>query len=192
PNVRAFALASVPGLAEIPATLDAVTPFLDQAGPLLSSRELGGLAANLQPTTANLAELGGASLKLLPQTGNFAQCTTNYLVPAGAVPLDDGPFSTGEANFHEFWFSLAGFTGESQTFDGNGQVVRAQAGGGPYPVKLSGGNLDAGQPLYGNSLGQPLGTRPAWDPKVPTYQTKALCKDQAIPNFAATKTGPAD
>ncbi|MFM8884487.1 MAG: MlaD family protein [Solirubrobacterales bacterium] len=192
PNVRAFALASVPGLGEIPATLDAVTPFLDQAGPLLSSSELGGLAANLQPTTANLAELSGASLKLLPQTGNFAQCTTNYLVPAGDVPLDDGPFSTGKPNFHEFWYSLAGFTGESQTFDGNGQVVRAQAGGGPYPVKLSGGNLDAGQPLYGNSLGQPLGTRPAWDPKVPTYQTKALCKDQAIPNFAATKTGPAD
>lgn len=192
PNVRAFALASVPGLAEIPATLDAVTPFLDQAGPLLSSSELGGLAANLQPTTANLAELSGASLNLLPQTGNFAQCTTNYLVPAGNVPLDDGAFSTGKPNFHEFWYSLAGFTGESQTFDGNGQVVRAQAGGGPYPVKLSGGNLDAGQPLYGNSLGQPLGTRPAWDPKVPTYQTKALCKDQAIPNFAATKTGPAD
>ena len=192
PNVRAFALASVPGLGEIPATLEAVTPFLDQALPLLSSSELGGLAANLQPTTANLAALGGASLDLLPQTQNFAQCTTNYLVPTGNVPLDDGQFSTGKPNFHEFWYSLAGFTGESQTFDGNGQMVRAQAGGGPYPVKLSGGNLDAGQPLYGNSLGQPLGTRPAWDPKVPTYQTKALCKDQAIPNFAATKTGPAD
>lgn len=192
PNVRAFSLASVPGVEQIPATIEAVTPFLDQALPLLSNSELGGVASNLQPTTASLASVSGSSIKLLPQTNNFAQCVTNYLVPSGDVPLDDGPFSTGKPNFHEFWYSLVGFNGESQNFDGNGQMVRAQAGGGPYPVKLNGGNLDAGQSLYGNSLGQPQGTRPAWNPKVPEFQTKALCKDQAIPNFAATKTGPAD
>lgn len=192
PNVRAFSLASVPGVEQIPATIEAVTPFLDQALPLLSSSELGGLAANLQPTTANLASLSASSIKLLPQTGNFAQCTTNYLVPTGDVPLDDGQFSTGKPNFHEFWYSLVGASGESAGFDGNGQTVRLQAGGGPYPVKLTGGNLGGGEPIYGNSLGQPLGTRPAWNGKVPTFQTKALCKDQAIPDFAATKTGPSD
>jgi phospholipid/cholesterol/gamma-HCH transport system substrate-binding protein len=192
PNVRAFALASVPGLEEIPATLEAVTPFLDQALPLLSTNELGGLAANLQPTTANLAALSGASLDLLPQTQNFAQCTTNYLVPVGDVPMPDGEFSTGKPNFHEFWYGLVGANGEGAGFDGNGQFVRLQAGGGAYPVRLTGGNLGGGEPIYGNSLGRPQGTRPAWDSKVPAYQTKALCKDQALPNFAATKTGPSD
>lgn len=192
PNVRAFALASVPGMKEIPATLDAVTPFLDQALPLFSESELGGLAANLQPTTASLSELSASSLDLLPQTGNFAQCTTNYLVPMGNVPMDDGAFSTGKSNFHEFWYSLVGVAGEGAGFDGNGQSVRLQAGGGPYPVTLTGGNLGGGEPIYGNSLGRPQGTRPAWTTTVPTFQTKALCKDQAIPNFAATRTGPAD
>ena len=192
PNVRAFSLASVPGVEQIPATIEAVTPFLDQALPILSPAELGGVASNLQPTTANLASLSASSIKLLPQTGNFAECTTNYLVPTGDVPLDDGQFSTGKPNFHEFWYSLVGASGESAGFDGNGQTVRLQAGGGPYPVKLTGGNLGGGEPIYGNSLGQPLGTRPAWNGKVPTYQTKALCKDQAIPDFAATKTGPSD
>lgn len=192
PNVRAFSLASVPGVEQIPATIEAVTPFLDQALPLLSNDELGGLAKNLQPTTASLASLSASSLDLLPQTGNFAKCTTNYLVPVGDIPMPDGEFSTGKPNFHEFWYSLVGASGESAGFDGNGQTVRLQAGGGPYPVRLTGGNLGGGEPIYGNSLGQPQGTRPAWDGKVPTFQTKALCKDQALPDFAATRTGPSD
>ena len=86
---------------------------------------------------------------------------------------------------------MVGLTGEGSNFDGNGQFVRAQTGGGTYPVTLKGGTVDGGT-LYGNSLGKPLGTKPAWTTKAPAVNLKADCYKQPVPDFAATPTGPSD
>jgi hypothetical protein len=58
---------------------------------------------------------------------------------------------------------------------------------------MTGGNLNEGQPVFGNSIGDPQGTKPAWTSgqKI-AFKPNALCKDQALPDIAGTPTGPAD
>lgn len=193
PSLAQFSLDFIPGVEQTQPTIDAVTPWVAQATPLVSQSELGGVAANLQPSTESLAQLSAATIPTLTQTLNFSQCVSKVLIPTGDVVIPDGAFSTGKPNSQEFWDALAGFNGESQSFDGNGQQVHFSAGGGPNPVKITGGNLNAGQPLYGNSIGQPEGTKPAWvsGQTIPT-KPNALCSQQTLPDIAGTPTGPAD
>ena len=193
PSLAQFSVDFVPGVEQTQPTIDAVTPWVAQATPLVSQAELGGLAANLQPTTESLAQLSAASIPLLAQTENFAKCVSNVLIPTGDTPIPDGAFSTGKPNSQEFWEALVGLNGAAQSFDANGQMLRIQPGGGANPVTLTGGNLNDGFPVYGNSVGTPQGTKPAWNSsqKIP-FKPNALCKDQALPDIAGTPTGPAD
>ena len=39
-------------------------------------------------------------------------------------------FQTGRENYKDFLYALVGLAGEGQNFDGNGQYVRFQTGGG--------------------------------------------------------------
>jgi len=193
PSLAQFSLDFIPGVEQTQPTIDALAPWVEQATPLVSQPELGGVAANLQPSTESLAQLSAATIPTLTQTLNFSQCVSNVLIPTGDVVVPDGAFSTGKPNSQEFWDSLAGFNGESQSFDGNGQQVHFSAGGGPNPVQITGGNLNAKQPLYGNSIGQPQGTKPAWvsGQTIPNMPT-TLCSKQTLPDIANTPTGPAD
>ncbi len=110
------------------------------------------------------ASLAQASTETIPAAASRATCwpsaSRTSILPAGDVKLQDGPFSTDQENYKEFWYSMVGLAGEGQNFDGNGQYVRFQTGGGNYSVKLTGGNLAPNGTLFGNSVGQPLGTRP--------------------------------
>ena len=193
PSLAQFSVDFVPGVEQTQPTIDAVTPWIAQATPLVSEAELGGLAAELQPTTESLAQLSAATIPLLTQTENFSKCVSDVLIPTGNVVVPDGSSTTNLPNSEEFWLALAGFNGESQSFDANGQMVRAQSGGGPNPVEMTGGNLNEGQPVFGNSIGNPQGTKPAWTSgqKI-AFKPNALCKDQALPDIAGTPTGPAD
>jgi len=193
PSLAQFSVDFVPGVEQTQPTIDAVTPWVAQATPLVSQSELGGVAANLQPTTESLAQLSAATIPTLTQTLNFSQCVSKVLIPTGNVVVPDGAFSTGKPNSQEFWDALVGFNGESQGFDGNGQMVHFSAGGGPNPVQITGGNLNAKQPLYGNSLGAPQGTKPAWTSgQTIPLKPNELCSKQALPDIAGTPTGPAD
>jgi len=193
PSLAQFSLDFIPGVEQTQPTIDAVTPWVAQATPLVSQPELGGVAANLQPSTESLAQLSAATIPTLTQTLNFSQCVSNVLIPTGDVVVPDGAFSTGKPNSQEFWDSLAGFNGESQSFDGNGQIVHFSAGGGANPVQITGGNLNAKQPLYGNSIGAPQGTKPAWTSgQVIPSKPNELCSKQTLPDIANTPTGPAD
>src|SRR3712207_8711478 len=51
---------------------------------------------------------------------------------------------TGVENYKEFWYTMVGLAGESQNFDGNGQYVRFQPGGGTQT--LSSGRSNSGIP----------------------------------------------
>ncbi len=170
PPVRALAIATKPGIAELPATIAAGRPWLRQAKPLLGKAELGGIAHLLARGTPYTAQATYESIQGLPEISNFNRCVSNNLIPTGNVVLQDqagsSDFTTGQPNYREFFYSLAGVAGETQNFDGNGIYVRFQPGGGPVAVQApnpsgaSGGFLPA-DVMYGNTISPPLGTRPA-------------------------------
>jgi len=193
PHVRAFSLALVPGIAQTQPTIDAVTPWIAPARKLVSQEQLGGLLDNLQPATASLAEVTVGTTSLLKQGGLLARCFSDVILPTGDVKLDDGKFSSGKPNYQEFWYAVTGQAGEGQNLDGNGRYIRTQAGGGSTPVKLTGGTLTGKQDLYGNSVGTPEGTKPAWPgATLPPQKLDQPCYKQALPDFANTPVGPSD
>jgi phospholipid/cholesterol/gamma-HCH transport system substrate-binding protein len=191
PPTRAFAREIIPGVRETPATIDAAFPWIAQARPLMGPKELGGLAAELSPASADLARVTDAAIELLPQTNRVSLCATRVVLPTGDVVLQD-EFTTGVENYKEFFYTLVGLSGEGQNFDGNGMYVRFQTGGGSQTFSLGSQTASSGQ-LFGNNVGVPLGNRPAFPSKKPPYKPDAPCYKQPLPNLngpAAAKTLP--
>jgi phospholipid/cholesterol/gamma-HCH transport system substrate-binding protein len=192
PDTRAFAREILPGVRETPATIDAALPWIAQARKLFSPAELGGLTKELEPTTASLAQLVSASLTALPQADLVAQCVTRTILPTGDIKIEDGPFTSGEENYKEFWYAMVGLAGESQNFDGNGHYVRFAVGGGDQTISTGKYGGSGGSKLFGRANDPPLGTRPAYPGKRAPYNSTARCKDQKLPDVNGAKTGPAD
>jgi ABC-type transporter Mla subunit MlaD len=202
PALRGYAIAARPGIAELPATIDAGLPWLKQAKPLLSERELGGIASLLARGVPKLNESTQSTLALLPQLTKFNRCVTHNLIPAGNVVLQDnfGPynFTSGQPNYREFFYSATGVSGENQNFDGNGPYVRFQPGGGPVTVtqpnpRGTGGSAlsPPGNVMWGNTISAPLGTRPQGHGAPPIKSGKP-CFENALPNLngPAAAAGP--
>ncbi len=200
PALRGWAIAVRPGVAELPATINAALPWLAQAKPLLSERELGGIASLLARGTPQLNDAAQEALGLLPQLTNFNRCVDENLIPAGNVVLADsfGPynFSSGQPNYREFFYTATGISGESANFDGNGMYVRFQPGGGPVKVKNPNpegtpGAAAAADEMFGNTIAPPLGTRPQLRGTPPIKSSK-LCYKNAVPNLngPAAAAGP--
>ena len=191
PPTRAFAREILPGVRETPATIDAAFPWIDQARPLMGRKELGGLAKELSPATADLARLTDRAIELLPQTNLAARCAREVILPTGDVVLQD-EFTTGVENYKEFFYTLAALSGEGQNFDGNGMYVRFQTGGGANTVSLGNSAFNSGE-LFGNNIAVPLGNRPAYPGKKSPYRPNEPCYKQQRPNLngpAAAKTLP--
>jgi phospholipid/cholesterol/gamma-HCH transport system substrate-binding protein len=186
PFLRTFAIQLRPGIAELPATFRAADPWLTQTKPLLSQRELGGIARLLRKGTPGLAGATGAGLRALPSLTKLSNCISGVIVPTGDQVIND-PFSTGQPNYREAFYGFTSLGGESQNFDGNGPFVRFQSGGGPVKVRA---NNPAGG-FRGDKLTaftiQPLqGTQPALGP-VPQVNSKVACYTQPVPDL----NGPA-
>jgi phospholipid/cholesterol/gamma-HCH transport system substrate-binding protein len=191
PNTRAFAREILPGVREAAATIDAGFPWIAQARALLGPDELRGLVNELSPATSDLAEVIDASIDLFPQADRVAKCLTQVVLPTGNLKIQDGPLSTNEENYKEFWYTMVGLAGEGQNFDGNGQYVRFQPGGGDQTVSLGTAGSNAGE-LFGNAVAKPLGTRPRFPGKRPPYRPNVPCDTQKIPNLDGAANGPAD
>ena len=191
PPTRAFAREILPGVRETAATIDASFPWIDQARPLVSDAELGGVAAELAPATADLARLTDRALELLPQTDLASRCVRDIVLPTGDVVIRD-EFENGMPNYKEFWYTLVGLSGEGQNFDANGMYVRFQPGGGSQGVSLGSRSADTGE-LFGNNVGVPLGNRPFYPGRRPPYKPDVKCHTQRRPNLngpAAAKSAP--
>ena len=96
------------------------------------------------------------------------------MLPTGDVVIKDA-FSTGAANYKEFWYALVGLAGEGQNFDGNGMYVRFQTGGGTQTVSLgtTARRRRAVRQRRRRAAGQPArlpGKRPPYKPDVPCYK----------------------
>jgi phospholipid/cholesterol/gamma-HCH transport system substrate-binding protein len=191
PNTRAFAREILPGVRETAATIDAGFPWIAQARPLLGPNELQGLARELSPATSDLANVIDASVDLFPQADLVSKCLTQVVLPTGNIPIQDGPLSTGVENYKEFWYTMVGLAGEGQNFDGNGQYVRFQPGGGDQTVSLGTASQNVGA-LFGNAVAPPLGTRPRFPGRRPPYNPTTPCFTNRVPNLNGAATGPAD
>jgi phospholipid/cholesterol/gamma-HCH transport system substrate-binding protein len=190
PPTRAFAREIIPGVRETPATIDAAFPWIAQARPLMGPNELGGLAEQLSPASADLARVTDAAIELLPQTNRASLCATMVVLPTGDVPIQD-EFATGVENYKEFFYTLVGLAGEGQNFDGNGMYVRFQTGGGTQTISL--GSPGPSTQLFGNNVEVPLGNRPAYPGRKPPYNPDAPCYKQTRPDLngpAAARTLP--
>jgi phospholipid/cholesterol/gamma-HCH transport system substrate-binding protein len=191
PATRAFAREILPGVRETPATIEAALPWIDQARPLMGRRELGGVAAELSPASAELARLTDRALDLLPQTDDAAKCARDVLLPTGDVVIED-EFTTGVENYKEFFYTLVGLSGEGQNFDGNGMYVRFQTGGGSQALSLGSASSNTGE-LFGNAVAVPLGNRPFYPGRKPPYRPNIKCHTQTPPDVngpAAAKSLP--
>jgi phospholipid/cholesterol/gamma-HCH transport system substrate-binding protein len=191
PNTRAFAREILPGVRETAATIDAGFPWIAQARPLLGPNELQGLARELSPATSDLAKVIDTSVDLFPQVDLVSRCLTRVVLPTGNIKIQDGPLSTGVENYKEFWYTMVGLAGEGQNFDGNGQYVRFQPGGGDQTVSLGTASPNVGQ-LFGNAIAKPLGTRPRYPGRRPPYNPTTPCFTNRLPNLNGAATGPAD
>jgi phospholipid/cholesterol/gamma-HCH transport system substrate-binding protein len=196
PPTQEFVHNFIPAVRETPATIDAAGPWLTQFTALVSRPELGGLLKDLRPLTASFAKVVSESVEFNRQTDNFSRCFSNVILPAGDVVLKDGASTSGVPNFQEFWYLVAGFTGEAQNYDGNGQYTRVQTGGGPNIVTSTTipnrGLLD--RELFGNAILPPLGTRPTNPDKQLPHKPDAPCYKQKPANLngPAAAAGPPD
>jgi phospholipid/cholesterol/gamma-HCH transport system substrate-binding protein len=196
PPLRALSIATEPGIAELPETIAAGLPWIEQSRELLGADELGGIAALLERGTPASAAAMAETVAGLPELTDFNRCIDENLIPAGNVELEDsfGPhdFSTGQPNYREFFYAASGLAAESANFDGNGIYVRFQPGGGPHLVKVDnpGGAFEA-EAMYGQTIAPPLGTRPRLT-GMPPMRPNVDCHSNSLPNLngPAADAGP--
>jgi phospholipid/cholesterol/gamma-HCH transport system substrate-binding protein len=193
PDLRAFARDIEPGVAELPATISAATPWLAQARPLLSNDELGYIAKQLRLTGPSLGTATNSGTKLFKQIEQTSRCVSQVLIPTGDVQLNDAAPVTpiNAPNFKEFFYAAVGLAGESQNFDGNGPYVRFQSGGGPiltHAANPNGGFQN--DQVFGNTISPPLGSQPSLQFGKPTYRTDVPCSANDIPDLNGPVASP--
>jgi hypothetical protein len=174
-----------PAVNELPETFFEAMPWLAQARPLLGKNLLGGVSRNLRVATPGLAGASVSGEGALDQIGALSTCTTNTLVPAGDIVIDD-QFNIGRPNAREFFYSTANLAGESQNFDGNGPFLRLHPGGGNVLVKDRNAgalpNLKDDKDLYGAAPAAPIGNQPLLGP-VPPKMPNVPCATQEVPDL---------
>jgi phospholipid/cholesterol/gamma-HCH transport system substrate-binding protein len=194
PALRALAIESQPGIEELPATIAAADPWLDEARKLVRDQELGGLARLLRGAAPGLAQATDASKNFFRQQTLLAQCTSRVLVPTGDVVVEDG-FSTGQPNYNEFLSGVVSLNGIVQGFDGNGPYARFQSGGGPTLVQGVVPNGTVGNGLnFSNLIEAPGGIQPVVPGARPPFRMDFPCKRNPVAdiNGPAAALGPPD
>ncbi len=195
PPLRSWALQLTPSLEALPGWISAGKPWLAQAMPLFSGRELGGTAKLLREATPGLSGAAQAGMAVtLPQLNRLSLCSTKVLVPTFDQTIEDR-FSTGGPNYREFPYTLANFAGWGQSFDGNGPFLRVQPGGGGYLVeqKNPSGNLDTDKQDFAHTAAPPLGAQPQLGGRPPKKPGKR-CDSNPVPNVNGRlgQVGPAN
>jgi ABC-type transporter Mla subunit MlaD len=183
PPLRSYAIELTPAVAELPDLIAAGEPWIEQARPLVSGKEAGGIArllAEATPGLAGAAQEGKAVA--LPQLNRLSLCGSKVLIPTGNETIND-PFSTGGPNYREFLYTLTDFAGQSQNFDGNGPYFRIQPGGGNLLVGEPNpdGNLTTDKTGYAFTSTPPLGVAPQLQGR-PPKKPEARCDKQPVPD----------
>jgi phospholipid/cholesterol/gamma-HCH transport system substrate-binding protein len=192
PPLRTFARAVRPAVNELPATIEAGTPWLRQGDLLLSRSELGGIAQLLGRATPDLATATRSSKGLLRETDRLSRCTSEVLVPTGNVVIEDD-FATGVENYKAFLFGAVAQAGEGQSFDGNGSYLRVQPSGGPVLTRADNPKgVFRETELNAWTIAPPIGTQPTRPGAKPPIRSDVPCHENRIPdlNGPAAAVGP--
>jgi phospholipid/cholesterol/gamma-HCH transport system substrate-binding protein len=196
PAVRALAIASEPAIAELPATIDAFDPWLDETDLLLDQSELGGLARLLRSAAPGLAQATDGSRQLFPQLSDLSRCSSENLIPTADAPITaDSRWGIGQSNWHEFFYSAVELAGTGQGFDGNGPYLRVQPGGGPQLVHVSNPTGTAGDQVnFTNTIEPPAGVQPVLPSAAPPIRMEIPCYSNPAPNLngPSAAAGPPD
>jgi phospholipid/cholesterol/gamma-HCH transport system substrate-binding protein len=198
PSLRTFSLDLIPGVEELPATIKASFPWIEQVQAALTPNELGGVAKGLSTAAPTLAGLFGGQAAFLRQFNQFNQCLTKVIYPAGYTKLQDGANTSGAEDYKEFWYAMAGLAGLGQNFDGNGPADRFLSGGSgtavvSQPASLTNGPKTQGQRLVAQTGLAPEGTSPSFPGSEPPYRPLVPCYKQKLPEFNGPLAhGPAD
>jgi virulence factor Mce-like protein len=199
PSLRSFSAALIPSAKQIPPTVAASLPWIEQTQALLGPGELGGVAKGLRGGSEWTARVLGSQTSFQQQATNFSKCLTNVIFPAGNTRLQDGSNTTGVEDYKEFWYTLVGLAGNGQSFDGNGIMTHFLVGSGGDTFRSAPvtevGNSVKGLSLIARTPTAPLGTRPAFPAsgEEPPYKPLVPCYTQTVPNFnGPLSEGPAD
>jgi phospholipid/cholesterol/gamma-HCH transport system substrate-binding protein len=192
PATRKFARDLIPGVQAAPAAIDAGRPWIAQAAPLLSQRELGGWLGDFDALAPGLAGLAQETKNFLPSIDDFDRCITGVILPSGNVKVDDGPLSVPVESYKELWYAMVGQAGEGAGFDGNGSFLRLIASPGAFPIETGKTNY-GNQSYFSTTALPPLRTRPQFTAKLPPLRRDVKCLTQPVPDVNGVgSTGPAD
>jgi phospholipid/cholesterol/gamma-HCH transport system substrate-binding protein len=193
PRAAELSTATVEALPALPAMLDAGVPWLNELGGLLGPAELGADVESLLPATRELAGSVKPLAGALRELELLSRCSTRVLIPTANARIEDGPRTAGSSSWAEFLSAVVGANGAAQTFDGNGFMLRGNPGGGDYPIATQDTRWGR-EPIYGNALAPPEGTRPAAPAELPPHRPGVACHTGSAPdlNGPAAAPGPAD
>ncbi|MGH2834091.1 MAG: MlaD family protein [Solirubrobacteraceae bacterium] len=197
PSIREFAKGITPGTKQVPETVAASLPWIEQSIKLVGPQELGGVAKGLRGGALWTAKLLGSQTSFQQQTDLFSKCLSDVIYPAGNTRLQDGASTSGVEDYKEFWYALTGLAGNGQSFDGNGIMTHFMVGAGgdtfrSPPVGVV-GNSTKGSQLISRTPLPPQGTRPAFPAEEPPYKPMVPCYTQKLPEFnGPLSEGPAD
>jgi ABC-type transporter Mla subunit MlaD len=180
PQLTRWANTIAPQLSEIPATVRAAKPWIEQTNLLFGEEELGITAPLAQSTVENFAKTQAASQSLLPQLDKISKCWNKNWYPTLNAVVPDGSNTSGKQNYKEFWYSLVGFNSSSQNFNANGPYLRLGSGSAAQINSPSGA-------LRGNAALPQTGVSPVLPSKNPIVQTSTDCYKNSRPNLAPTK-----
>lgn len=167
PPLRAFAVALEPGVAELPATIDAARPWLRETLVLLRDRNLGGLARELERGAPVTARTVRTTVPLLGEITRLSRCATDTLDPTFDTPIMVDPNAPNPADWQpsyvDFLSAAVNLAGSGQMIDGNGIMLRGQTGGGDVRVRAAYPRASSplNQAVFGNTIAAPQGTQPA-------------------------------
>ena len=193
PPAARLSTVTADALPALPAMFEAGVPWLRELGALLGPAELGADVDSLVPATRELAAGVDPFGGLLRELELFSRCGTDVLIPTANARIDDGPRTAGTSTWAEFLSAAVGANGAAQTFDGNGFMLRGHPGGGAFPVATADTRWGR-EPIYGNALAPPEGTRPAAPAALPPHRPGVACHTNAPPDLggAAAALGPPD
>ncbi|HEX8084836.1 MAG TPA: MlaD family protein [Solirubrobacteraceae bacterium] len=183
PPLRRFVADLRPGVRSTLPAIEAQLPFVRQLRALVQPDELGGLAADLRETVPALAQLNKATIPLLRQVREASSCQNEVILPwsVDTVPDDDFP-SIGPV-YQEQPKPLIGLSGESRTFDANGQYFRVSLNSAQYATTFGGGSfLLTDRPPAGANPPRPAARSPL-RPDVP-------CETQQKPDLRTIESRP--
>lgn len=184
PQLTRWSNTIAPNLKEIPATVRAAYPWIEQINLLMGKDELGGTAPLAQSTIENLAKTQAASQKLLPQLDNISRCWNKNWFPTLNSVVPDGANTSGKQNYKEFWYSLVGWNGAAQNFTGSGSYLRLTSGSA---AEVTSPMNTPGAVIKGNAALPQTGRSPLVPSTNPGVQKSVACYKNTPPNLAPTK-----